>query len=93
MSKDPTVSDRIAEAVRWNPGCSLDDLTAVCPGLTWNQVILAVDEMSRSHRLRIILNGGGIYTVWDQLEPQKRSRERESAGTMVSSGLNRRVAG
>ena len=49
--------------------------------------------MSRSHRLRIILNGGGIYTVWDQLEPQKRSRERESAGTMVSSGLNRRVAG
>lgn len=93
MRVDARIHDRILEAVRWYPGCSLDELTAVCPDLTWNQVFLAVDEMSRSRRLRIILNGGGIYTVWDQLEPQKRSRELDRSGHRRGSGRSRGMTG
>ncbi len=28
--------------------CSLDDVTQLCPDLTWNQVFLAIDFLSRT---------------------------------------------
>jgi hypothetical protein len=58
-----TVADRILKAVRHAPGCQLDDLERSCPGLTWNQVFLAVDRLSRTGQVRVTAKGLGVYTV------------------------------
>ncbi len=63
MSEQGTVADRILKAVRRSPGCLLDDLECSCPDLTWNQVFLEVDRLSRTGRLRVQSKGEGIYIL------------------------------
>jgi len=63
MSQLGTIADRILEVVRRAPGCQLDELERSLPGLTWNQVFLEVDRMSRTGRVRVMSMGDGIYTV------------------------------
>ena len=63
MAEHATVVDRIMEAVRRAPGCQLDDLVLSLPGLTWNQVFLEVDRMSRTGQVRVTSMGEGNYTV------------------------------
>ena len=63
MAEQATVVDRIMEAVRRAPGCQLDDLVLSLPGLTWNQVFLEVDRMSRTGQVRVTSMGEGTYTV------------------------------
>jgi hypothetical protein len=63
MSLQGTVADRILDAVHCAPGCQLDELVLSLPGLTWNQVFLEVDRMSRTGQVRVMPMGDGIYTV------------------------------
>ena len=58
-----TVVDRILEAVRLAPACQLDDLVLSLPGLTWNQVFLEVDHLSRTGQVWVTAKGQGVYTV------------------------------
>jgi len=58
-----TVADRILKAVRRAPGCQLDDLEHSCPDLTWNQVFLEIDSLSRTGQVRLTAKGLGVYTV------------------------------
>lgn len=58
-----TVADRILKAVRRAPGCELDDLELRLPGLTWNQIFLEVDRMSRTGLVRLTAKGLGVYTL------------------------------
>ena len=58
-----TVVDRILEAVRLAPACLLDDLVLSLPGLTWNQVFLEVDRLSRTGQVWVTAKGQGVYTV------------------------------
>ncbi|MGH7773618.1 MAG: hypothetical protein ACREQA_15445 [Candidatus Binatia bacterium] len=58
-----TVAGRILEAVRRAPGCELDDLELRLPDLTWNQVFLEVDHLSRTGQVRVMAKGQGVYTV------------------------------
>ena len=58
-----TVSDRILEAVRRAPGCELDDLELRLPDLTWNQVFLEIDHLSRTGQVCVASKGRGVYTV------------------------------
>ncbi len=57
------VQRQILEAVRRVPGCQLDDLTESCPNLTWNQIFLDVDALSRAGELRVTSLGHGIYSL------------------------------
>ena len=68
-----TVVDRILEAVRCAPGCELDDLELRLPDLTWNQVFLAIDRLSRTGQVRMTAMGKGTYTIW---LPHKEKRTR-----------------
>lgn len=43
--------------------CSLDDVTQLCPDLTWNQVFLAVDFLSRTGQADVILDPRRVYWV------------------------------
>jgi hypothetical protein len=63
MSQQGNVADRILEALRRAPGCQLDDLEFSLPDLTWNQVFLEVDRMSRTGQVRVQSKGEGIYTL------------------------------
>ena len=38
--------------------CFLEDTMALCPHLTWNQVFLAVDDLSRTGRVRMTRDAG-----------------------------------
>jgi len=73
MSQQGTVADRILEAVRSAPGCELDDLELRLPDLTWNQVMLEIDDLSRTGLVRVTAKGQGVYTV---RLPTKESRGR-----------------
>jgi hypothetical protein len=58
-----TVADRILKAVGRAAGCQLDDLERSCPDLTWNQVFLEIDRLSRTGQVWVTAKGLGVYTV------------------------------
>lgn len=58
-----TAAERILEALRWYPDCSLEELTDICPDLMWNQMFLAVDQLSRTGQVILQLRARGLYTV------------------------------
>lgn len=64
MSQLEIVADRILDAVQYAPGCQLDELLLSVPELTWNQVFLEVDRLSRTGQLRMTAMGKGTYTIW-----------------------------
>ena len=43
--------------------CPLEEVMELCPELTWNQVFLAIDYLSRTGQVRVIMDGGKSYTV------------------------------
>jgi hypothetical protein len=73
MSQLGTVADRILDAVHGAPGCELDDLVLRVPELTWNQVFLEVDRLSRTGQVRVTAMGEGTYAI---RLPNKEKRTR-----------------
>ena len=63
MEQTSTSRDRILHAVAESPGCLLEELVAACPGLTWNQVFLHVDRLSRAGQVQLTRAGVGQYVV------------------------------
>ncbi|HMS84719.1 MAG TPA: hypothetical protein PKD12_13795 [Nitrospira sp.] len=43
--------------------CLLEDLIRQCPDLTWNQIFLELDRLSRTGAVRLRLEGAGQYVV------------------------------
>ena len=43
--------------------CPLEEVMDLCPELTWNQVFLAIDYLSRTGRVRVTMDVGRSYTV------------------------------
>lgn len=44
-------------------GCELEEIIHDCPGLTWNQVFLEVDRLSREGEVVLNLQQPGRYSV------------------------------
>ena len=63
MVDEQTIEDRIIETVSRSPGCLIEELALECPGLTWNQVFLAVDRLSRTGQLLLSRKGPGVYAI------------------------------
>ncbi len=61
--REEQVTDRILKAVHLSPGCFIEELVLACPDLTWNQVFLEVDRLSRAGLVRLTLKGPGLYSV------------------------------
>jgi hypothetical protein len=38
------------------PECRMDQVVDLCPDLTWNQVFLAVDYLSRTSHVRLVMD-------------------------------------
>jgi hypothetical protein len=55
--------DRVLEVIVRSPDRMLDEVALECPDLTWNQVFIAIDRLSREGTLSLTPKGRGLYTV------------------------------
>ncbi|WHZ21757.1 MAG: hypothetical protein OJF47_000869 [Nitrospira sp.] len=79
MAQRVTSADLIRKALSQHPGCSMDELVTVCPTLTWNQIFLEVDRLSRAGHLRLMLSGPGRYTLVLPTERKSCTRQWSDA--------------
>lgn len=69
-------------------GCELETLIQWCSDLTWSQVLLAIDELSRNGRIRLTLGEGRRY--WVQFREGKPAGRGNSETGFVNDGADRR---
>lgn len=63
MAQSTTVEGQVIDIVRRADACDLEEITRQCTNLTWNQVFLAVDRLSRNGKVVLVPKGLGLYTV------------------------------
>lgn len=63
MLQQAFLGDQILDVVRANPGCTLDELILSLPGVSWSEVFLEVDRMSRSGQLQLTQNSARMVTT------------------------------
>lgn len=85
MERRAAPIEQIIQAVSEAPGCLLEDLAPACPGLTWNQIFLAVDRLSRTGEVLLNQSGAGTYRL--RLPGQARRRPG-GASSVQPNGLD-----
>lgn len=63
MASPTPVTDRILGAVQRTHGCDLDMLTKSLSDLSWSQVFLEIDRLSRQGQVQVTLDTGGRYMI------------------------------
>jgi hypothetical protein len=63
MASHIPVTDRILGAVQRAHECDLDTLTNSLSDLSWGQVFLEVDRLSREGEVLVTLDSGGRYMI------------------------------
>ena len=63
MAQHTTVEDQVIDIMLQRRTCDLEEVTRQCTNLTWNQVFLAVDRLSRNGEILLMPRGRGTYTV------------------------------
>ena len=54
----------------------LDDIVLECADLTWNQVFITIDRLSREGVLKLTPKGRGLYTVHLSNNPLREARRQ-----------------
>lgn len=58
------IIDRVYDALeRFGTTCSMEEVVGLCPDLTWNQVYLAIDYLSKTGKASVTLDPDRTYTV------------------------------
>ena len=63
MASQSPVTDRILGQVQRTHGCDLDMLAKSLSDLSWSQVFLEVDRLSREGQVLVTLDTGGRYMI------------------------------
>ncbi|HWI68878.1 MAG TPA: hypothetical protein VNS88_10940 [Nitrospiraceae bacterium] len=63
MNSQTPVTDRILGQVQRTHGCDLDMLTKSLSDLSWSQVFLEVDRLSRGGQVQVTLDPEGRYMI------------------------------
>jgi len=63
MVSHTPVTDRILGTVQRTHGCDLDTLTNSLSDLSWSQVFLEVDRLSRQGEVLVTFGTGGRYMI------------------------------
>lgn len=69
MLRNMLVTEQILQAVTRSPGLLMEELAWARPTLTWNQVFLEVDRLTRAGRLKLQAEGPGQYSVSPVVSP------------------------
>jgi hypothetical protein len=69
------IIDRVHHALKqFGTHCSMEEVVGLCPDLTWNQVHLSIDYLSKTGKVRVTLDPDRTYTVHPVLgEPSQVS--------------------
>jgi hypothetical protein len=70
MAPQAPVTERILGTIKHTHGCDLDTLAENLPELTWNQVFLEIDRLSREGEILVTFGTGGRYKI--QLPEHKK---------------------
>ena len=63
MSNLQSTYHRVLEIIVRAPGTVLDDIVLECPELSWNQVFMVIDRLSREGVLTMSPKGRGHYAI------------------------------
>ena len=63
MALHTTVEDQVIDVLHKTHTCDLEEVTRQCANLTWNQVFLAVDLLSRRGEIILVPMGRGMYAL------------------------------
>ena len=63
MAQQTTAEAQVLDIVHRAHGCDLEEVTRQCTNLTWNQVFLAVDRLTRSGEVMLVRTSRGTYMV------------------------------
>jgi hypothetical protein len=75
------VIDQVRVALeQFGADCPMEDVVGLCPDLTWNQVFLAIDYLSRTGEVRVTLDSGRTYKV-EAYRPPAPTRSFASTGS------------
>ncbi|MEP6957357.1 MAG: hypothetical protein ABI980_01380 [Nitrospirota bacterium] len=83
MNQEMTAEDRVIGLIRHAGTCDLEDIARQCTNLTWNQVFLIVDRLSRTGQVRLVPSKGRSYTL-TLLPPQESRPEYENKNTVTA---------
>lgn len=79
MASLAPVTERILGAISRAHGCDLDTLAESVPELTWNQVFLEIDRLSRQGEILVTYEAGGRYNIC--LPEHKKGPKSQPVGT------------
>ena len=57
------VGRQVMDVVIHHPGCDLEEVLKECPDLTWNQVFITVDRLSRQGYVSLRVGKRGHYSI------------------------------
>ena len=63
MTSHTPVTDRVLGTVQRTHECDLDTLTNSLPDLSWGQIFLEVDRLSRKGQVLVTRDTGGRYVI------------------------------
>jgi len=63
MTHSDEISQRVIEVIVRSPNTALDEIVLECPGLTWNQIFLVIDRLSRDGIIHLLPKSRGIYSM------------------------------
>lgn len=81
-----TTGHQVLEVIIRSPGSMVDDVVLQCPDLTWNQVFLAIDRLSRAGTVRLTPKGQGFYAVHVSDQTALNAQSLGSASYRVDCG-------
>ena len=63
MPRAYDIDQKVLEIIVRSQGSMLDDIALQCSDLTWNQIFMAIDRLSREGMLTLMPTGRGLYKV------------------------------
>jgi hypothetical protein len=63
MTQEMTAEGRVIDVLHHTRACDMEELMNQCANLTWSQVFLAVDGLSRRGEISLVARGRGLYKV------------------------------
>jgi hypothetical protein len=87
MTSQTPVTDRILGQVQRTRGCDLDLLTKSLSDLSWSQVFLEIDRLSREGQVQVTLDTEGRYMI--RLPNHNKEPETRYVRSLLTKGFER----